>query len=235
MNPNLYRNRQDCRSAWTSQLFEPFCKAIGFGDPEEFASVLFGRYVVEDFEYSDDYKYWAVHGYLQSVVIPHKIQVYFAGMEMAQQDWFMPFVRESIELWQDNLWLHDLSKFSANETFGYALHDFNHKYEKLDMRMERAWAHHKNHNEHHPEHWTSPQRSGELRAFDIPRIYLLEMVADWIGAGKTYGNDLKSWLPNNLHTFFFHQKTVEDLQILLSYLGITTIPVDENHLKVTFL
>jgi hypothetical protein len=232
MNKNLYRNNHECRKAWTDQLFAPFCKSVSFGDPEEFAEVLFGRFVVEDFEYSDDLKYWTVHQYLQSVVLPHKTAVYMAGMEMAKSEWFMPFVRENMEVWQDNLWLHDISKFSANETFGYAFHDFKKKYEKLDVRMERAWLHHKNHNEHHPEYWLSSQRSGEIRAFDIPRIYLVEMVADWIGAGKVYGNTLEHWLPENLHTFFFHTKTAEDLAFLLLQIGIETEPVNENQLRV---
>lgn len=218
MNTNLYRNRDDNRSALTSQVFAKFCDLVGHGDANEFAKVLYGRYTVEDFSYSDDWKYWNVHGYFLEKVVPHKVEVYNAGMLLAKNDWFLPFIGESIELWRDNLWLHDISKFCANEALGYALHDFKSK--KYDLSFEMAWAHHKSHNEHHPEHWLNPSRNGDLEPIKMPKIYVAEMVADWIGAGKTYGSSLSEWIPDNLPKFLFHPETSESLVFLLSKIGI---------------
>lgn len=218
MNTNLYRNRTDNREALTAQIFAKFCDAVGHGNENEFARTLYGRYTVEDFSYSDDWKYWNVHGYFLEKVVPHKVEVYDAGMWLAKNDWFLPFIGEPLELWQDNLWLHDLSKFSANEALGYALHDF--KSDKYDLSFEMAWAHHKNHNEHHPEYWLNPSRSGEIEPIQMPKIYIAEMVADWIGAGKTYDSPLSEWIPGNLPKFLFHPETAQGLEFLLLKIGI---------------
>ena len=47
----------------------------------------------------------------------------------------------------------------------------------------------------------------------MPALYVMEMIADWMGAGKTYGSTLEEWLPNNLHKFRFgvSHKTVHDI------------------------
>ena len=58
-------------------------------------------------------------------------------------------------------------------------------------------------NPHHPEYWLNPNRSGELEPLPMPNIYTLEMIADWIGAGKTYGSTLEEWLPKNINKFKF--------------------------------
>ena len=108
-----------------------------------------------------------------------------------------------------NLWVHDMSKFSAKESYGYAMHDF--KSSAPDILFERAWLHHKNHNEHHPEYWLNPNKEGVLSPMEMPTIYVLEMIADWIGAGAVYGSSLEEWLQKNLHKFELHEATAGKL------------------------
>ena len=211
-----YSKRLDCQQAFKYQVFRHFVDACG-GDLDEFTKIVYSRFVVEDFCYSDDWKYFNVLEYFQQKVIPHKIAVYQAGIELTRQKWFKELFIDRAQF-IENLWLHDISKFSANESFGYAFHDFKSK--ELDLGFEMAWHHHKQFNQHHPEHWLNPNRKGELETIPMPKLFIVEMVADWIGAGLTYGNTLEKWLPDNIHKFLWHEKTAIELQGILINIGI---------------
>lgn len=190
------------------------------GDPHELAEILHGRYTVNDFAYHDDMYHFGIMDYFKKTVIPHKIAVFEAGMELFKKEWFKNYMKApDEELYLENLWLHDLSKFSANEAFGYALYN-RHTGEGKEA-FERAWHHHKMNNPHHPEHWFNPNRSGGLEPIPMPELYAMEMIADWIGAGKTYGSSLKEWLPDNLVKFRFGAATVV-VKNILEELGINT-------------
>lgn len=164
------------KSNFTNQIFAPFCEAAGYGTPEVFADILYGRYVVEDFGFGDDYLYWGVHGYFLEKVVPHKIAVFNAGKRLAEHDWFSLFIAESGENWLNRLWLHDLSKFAADESFGYALYNFTTKSGKAGF--DRAWHHHKQHNTHHPEYWLSVGKGGEVEVLEMPKIDIAQMLAE---------------------------------------------------------
>lgn len=153
-------------------------------------------------------------------VVRHKIEVYKAGMSL----WCPEELKSEFKY---NLIVHDLSKFSKSEAFAYANHDFKSK--ALDPEFEAAWHHHKMVNPHHPEYWLNPGRDGVCEPIPMPAIFILEMLADWIGAGKTYGSELRDWLPLNLHKFRFHAQTLADLGQALSNFGIKTV-IRENKL-----
>jgi hypothetical protein len=216
----LYRKSIQSKEAFKNNAFKLFTEAVGF-DLDEFTDIVYQRFVVEDLQYADDMYYWGVLGYFQKVVIPHKIAVYQAGLEITRQEWFKDFYVNK-EQFLDNLIIHDISKFSANESFGYASYDFKNPKPSggIKRAFESAWHHHKMHNEHHPEYWLNPNRSGELEVQEMPKIYVFEMVADWIGAGKTYGNSLESWLPGNYPKFKFHPNTDILLGSILGKMGI---------------
>lgn len=211
-----YSKKTDNKLAFTNQIFKRFTDATG-GSAEEFADKLYARYTVEDFAFADDSYYWGVFGYFEKVVIPHKIAVYQAGVELAWQQWFKD-LRIEKDVFLENLWLHDLSKFSANESFGYAC--YNRETGSGKEGFESAWHHHKMNNPHHPEYWLNPNRSGELEVMPMHDIYLVEMIADWIGAGKTYGSTLEEWLPKNIGKFKFHHFTAKKLQDILLKMNI---------------
>ena len=85
---------------------------------------------------------------------------------------------------------HDLSRFSTTEFISSAKYFQGNRSpieaEKDAVGYSASWLHHKGHNPHHWEYWTDFRNNGEVIANRIPKKYVVEMVCDWIGAGKAY-------------------------------------------------
>lgn len=115
--------------------------------------------------------------------------------------------------------LHDLSKFYPDEFIPYARH-FNGTYpsvkdltpdeknhydiltkEKVRRDFDIAWLKHQHRNPHHWQHWLLQEDCGMKKSIEIPYSYLVEMVCDWIGAGKaiTGKDNLTAWFNDNKH------------------------------------
>ena len=161
------------------------------------------------------------HNYLFNVVLPHKTEVFKAGIDLYSI--LSEETKEKLNINFDqyfwNLLVHDFSKLSVLEIVGYS--GWNFKDETGDKEaMNIAWNHHIKNNPHHPEYWFCPNRDGSMdKVGNMPPIYVLEMVADWIGAGKVYGNSIEDWLPKNIGTFNFSQETKEALKLILKDYG----------------
>ena len=86
--------------------------------------------------------------------------------------------------------VHDMSKFGFTEFVASARHFQGDKSpieaEKAKKGYSKAWLHHKGHNKHHWEYWTDFDKDGNVTTVEIPIKYVIEMVCDWIGAGKVY-------------------------------------------------
>lgn len=85
---------------------------------------------------------------------------------------------------------HDLSKFSLTEFNSSAQYFQGNrspiKAEKVKKGYSLAWQHHMGHNPHHWQYWIDYASNGSLILVKIPYKYVVEMVCDWIGAGKAY-------------------------------------------------
>src|SRR3954463_13366142 len=92
-------------------ILRPFAKQTG-ANLLQLVDELFAKYTVDDFAYHDDMYYFGVMKYFEEKVIPHKIAVYEAGLQLASEAWFMD-VCNSKEEFLRNLVHHDMSKFSA--------------------------------------------------------------------------------------------------------------------------
>lgn len=102
--------------------------------------------------------------------------------------------------------LHDLSKFIPDEFFSYAKFNFlgvSRKVSKIDY----GTLYHFHRNKHHWTYWVLILDSGEPCPLEMPEKYVYEMVADWIGAGRSKGNDLKYWYSKNKDRMILHDKT----------------------------
>ena len=98
--------------------------------------------------------------------------------------------------------VHDLSKFSPAE-WGPYVDYFYRKFppyseistyqktyygdqwtkEWAQRRFNAAWLHHQHRNSHHWQHWILREDDGAIECLQMPYKCMLEMVADWYGAG----------------------------------------------------
>ena len=204
------------------------------GSVTEMIDMLWNSHWFDEFHLSDDFKYFTIKEYLEKTVVSHKVSVYKAGMEMIEKfgERFYGLCGDKGQF-EHNLFFHDLSKFGTEEHGGYAFYDFEKKMDNYfgGFSFERAWHNHKMNNPHHPEYWWNVSREGEGEPIRIPKVFVAEMVADWMGAGKTYGSSMEVWLPGNLHKFRFHEETVVDLFKILMELEIgVKLELDVNQL-----
>lgn len=123
--------------------------------------------------------------------------------------------------------VHDISKFSPCEFSRYAAYFDEDKsrddLEKIKEDYSVAWQHHKGHNPHHWEYWIDFDRDGNISAVKMPYDCVVEMVCDWIGAGKVYNK--KSWNENEPMEFYQERKDKIHLhpdtqKLFLLFLGI---------------
>lgn len=89
---------------------------------------------------------------------------------------------------------HDLSKFSRAEFVPSAKYFQGNRSpieaEKEALGYSDSWLHHKGRNKHHWEYWCDyDSDTGEVFPHRIPSKYIIEMLCDWIGAGKTYSKE----------------------------------------------
>lgn len=95
--------------------------------------------------------------------------------------------------------VHDLSKYSPIEFSPSAKYFQGNRSpieaEKESIGYSLAWQHHMGHNPHHWEYWIDYGSNGEIIANRIPKKYVVEMLCDWIGAGKVYAKG--KWSQND--------------------------------------
>ena len=119
---------------------------------------------------------------------------------------------------------HDISKWSTAEFPAYARH-FHGGGEPDGFAV--AWLHHIHCNPHHWQHWIYPDgftpkgSSVEKGVVEMPEDYALEMLADWMGAGRAYTGswDMTDWLTQNIPKIKVHSKTAKFLKSQLADLG----------------
>lgn len=108
--------------------------------------------------------------------------------------------------------IHDWVKFLPVEWFPYVRQFYNPDGTKRSVRdasgaydpnaqadaFKRAWLHHQR-QPHHWQAWISIGDGGNLVPLPIPQRFVLEMVADWYGAGMAISgvNDVEPWYLKN--------------------------------------
>lgn len=87
---------------------------------------------------------------------------------------------------------HDLSKYSPTEFFESARYwtgassPINEA--KKDKGYSRAWLHHRGRNTHHWAYWADNFSEGTT-IYPMPKDDFIEMVCDFLGAGRAYSGD----------------------------------------------
>lgn len=131
-----------------------------------------------------------------------------------------------------SLWLaiiHDASKFKPSEWMPYVDYFYGkrHAAEVAEAfriyglaelppygfyakdRFNIAWLHHQKRNKHHWQYWLLTKDSGETFPLPMPRRYVLEMVADWMGAGRVITGkwEVRAWYEKNKEKIQLHPET----------------------------
>lgn len=115
--------------------------------------------------------------YLNNIkyILQHKWFVFRAGLVTGTPIW--------------QLIVHDWSKFTRIEFKGYAEHFYGADRGTPNRPSSRqfvyAWVHHIHYNPHHWNYWAVVGSSGQIKAHKMPDRYIREMVADWVGAGRS--------------------------------------------------
>lgn len=115
---------------------------------------------------------------------------------------------------------HDLSKWEPEEYVAYALQFCGNG--APDGEFDRAWLHHIHNNPHHWQHWIIPSSQ---KVLEMPDEYVLEMIADWMGASRVYSksDDMSGWLKDNWPRIVLHPKSKEFATCILEYWGYKDI------------
>lgn len=126
---------------------------------------------------------------------------------------------------------HDMSKFRIDEWTAYANFFYGKKQsgdngsgycreddKTVDTAFDTAWLKHIHRNPHHWQYWILREDEGDTKCLPMPIKFVLEMIADWKGAGKAQGhtgpNECQKWYIAHRDTIKLHKKTrkiVDDL------------------------
>ena len=152
------------------------------------------------------------------------------------------------ECWRRNLWfraiVHDWSKFLPSEFIPYARYFYgewtiaNNFYgearnyilngiyqEKVEQDFDIAWLLHQHRNSHHWQHWVLREDSGGTKVLQMPYPVCMEMVSDWIGAGRAINRttpdpadpckETRNWYIANKEKMLLHPETRKQVEIEL--------------------
>jgi len=171
----------------------------------------------------------------------HKIKLkYKGGIQMklinlmkhlntiTKHKWYVFCACKDIRLYWRGI-THDMSKYTPIELFSSAQYFQGTKspidVEKTAKGYSLAWQHHKRKNSHHWEYWID-FKDGQVITLKIPYKDVLELICDWIGAGKAYNTSdwnqkvpYEYWMKNK-HKYKLHPETE---------VFINQILVDINH------
>ena len=127
--------------------------------------------------------------------------------------------------------VHDLSKFSPTEFISSAKHFQGNRSpidaEKEELGYSLAWNHHKGHNPHHWEYWIDFDNKGNVVPQKIPYKYVVEMVCDWIAAGKVYSNN--QWTQSSPFDYYFKVKNMRHFHQDTEYLIVVFLMIIKDN------
>jgi hypothetical protein len=169
--------------------------------------------------------------YLRSHTKPHLQYLWY----VAHHKWYV-----FLECWHCGIrWrgiIHDWSKLTPAEWFPYVRHFHGptpiqrdpvgyYKPTGISEEFDRAWLHHIHRNPHHWQHWLLVQDEDKDKILPMPRPCLLEMVADWRGAGKAQCTpDTLAWYRKHRTKMQLHPDSRAMVECLLQ------VPAEERML-----
>lgn len=152
-------------------------------------------------------RHWSYFKY----VIRHKWFVFLAGLMVKAPIW--------------RLIIHDWTKFLPSEWFPYAytFYDSDGKSRYTENPdFNRAWNFHQKRNKHHWQYWLLNHDDGRTTPIAMPEKYMLEMLADWMGAGRAINGrwEVKEWYLNNRNKIQLHSYVRLNLEMNIKELEL---------------
>jgi len=125
-----------------------------------------------------------------------------------------------LEAMKEGLWLHafthDLSKFLPSEFKAYADKfyggDYCYKYFQVESNYEEAWLRHQRRNKHHWDYWVK----SDGRPVPMPRKYVRQMVVDWRGMSRKFGDSAEEYFQKNYKEMTLHIDTESMISSILN-------------------
>ena len=130
--------------------------------------------------------------------------------------------------------IHDWSKFLPSEFVPYARYFYGNYPKRADIHgdmrnilsdrytaegvqaaFDVAWLHHQKRNRHHWQYWilVYDDEPDKIVCLPMPDRYRREMLADWRGAGRAYGNpDTREWYLAHKDDIILHPDTRERVE-----------------------
>ncbi len=109
----------------------------------------------------------------------------------------------------DIVWLgiiHDWSKLRPSEFFPYAEYFYGKNSD--EDAFDFAWLLHQKRNKHYWQWFLLPEDNGGTKVLPMYEQYRVEMLCDWVGAGKALGTpDTKKWYQENKTNIQLHPET----------------------------
>ena len=139
---------------------------------------------------------------------------------------------------------HDISKFSPVEFFESVKYYQGNcspiDAAKEDKGVSKAWLHHRGRNPHHYEYWVDYLDDGG-RGQIMPFKYAVEMVADYIAAGKAYNRKewnystpLDYWLEKKVNNAKIHPLMKKFYTAVFQEIAVNESLPDKYYLKVMY-
>lgn len=162
---------------------------------------------------------------------------------------FVECLRLGVPIW--TAILHDWDKFLPSEWIPYSRFFYGGDYfpsreshegfgrpsmlgifiytrEDVERDFAAAWNQHQKINKHHWQYWMLTWDRGETECLPMPDVYLLEMIADWRGAGRALGKpDTLAWYLKNKDNIKLHPATRGHLEYELGVPSELRTPMPE--------
>lgn len=154
--------------------------------------------------------------------------------------------------------MHDVSKFRPSEFFPYATFFYGRKggdgiktgrdksgyYSAgvtVDDAFNFAWLLHQKRNDHHWQWWWLKLDDGEQRCFVMSIDAMMEMICDWVGAGRAITGkkspkddpykETREWYMKNYDKIMLHQSIREEVNCILRVpvsFFVTRVQIEEK-------